>query len=145
MSTYKSDKIQLPYPASTVFTKISDLNGLTEVLKNVPSDKIPDEQKKMLEQVRVSSDTISFPAGPVGEITLKMVEKIEPSLIKLVGEGTPVPLSMSMHISALTPDTSEAYVEIDVQIPAMLAPMVNKPLQQMADQFGKMLRQMPFQ
>lgn len=144
MSTYKSQKIGIAYPALTVYQKLSNLQGLADVLKNVPADKIPSDQRQMLDQVKVSADTISFPAGPVGEITLEVVERNEPSLIKLVGKGTPVPLSMTMHIMSLTPDTCEAYVEIDVQIPAMLAPMVNKPLQQMADQFGNMLRQIPF-
>lgn len=144
MASYKSEKVGIIYPAQTVYNRLSNLEGLADMLRNVPADKIPADQLQMLEQVKVTSDTISFPAGPVGAIVLKLTEKKEPSLIKLVGQGTPVPMSMTMTIEALTPDTCQAQVDIDVDIPLMLKPMVNKPLQQMADQFGEMLRQIPF-
>lgn len=143
MASYKSETVTLAHPAETVFAKLSNLNGLGELIKNVPADKVPAEQLAMLEQVRVTSDTITFPGGPVGEITLRLVEAVDPTLIRLEGYGTPVPMSLEMHITALTPDTCEAYVDIDLKIPAMLRPMVNGPLQKMADQFGQMLRQMP--
>lgn len=144
MATYKSEKVGIAYPAETVFNKLSNLEGLGELLKNAPTDKIPEDKKAMLEQLKVTPETISFPGGPVGDITLRVVEKDAPNRIKLEGQGTPVPMSLSLHILTLSPDTCEAYVEIEVQIPAMLKPMVNGPLQQMADQFAVMLRQIPY-
>ena len=113
------------------------------MLKNVPADQIPADQMAMLEQVRVTPDTISFPGGPAGDVTLRLAETEAPSLIRLEGQGTPVPLSMTLHITPLTPESCETYVQIDIQIPAMLKPMVNGPLQKMADQFAQMLRQVP--
>lgn len=144
MATYKSDKVGIAHPADVVYARLSNLEGLSSLLSNVPADQVPAEQMTMLEQVKVTPDTISFPGGPVGDITLKVTELIEPTLIKLEGLGTPVPMSLALNILPLTPDTCETYVQIDVQIPAMLKPMVNGPLQKMADQFGQMLRQMPF-
>lgn len=144
MATYKSEKVGIAYPAETVYTKLSNLEGLSSMLKDIPEDKVPADKLAMLEQVKVTPDTISFPGGPVGDVTLKVVEKKESVLIRLEGVGTPVPMGLSLNVLPLTPDTCEAYVEIDVQIPAMLKPMVNGPLQQMADQFGTMLRQIPF-
>lgn len=143
MATYKSEKTGMAYPAGHVYSKLSNLEGLADILKNVPTDQIPADQLAMLEQIKVTSDTISFPGGPVGDVTLKVCRLEEPTLIALEGVGTPVPMGLAMHIIPLTPDTCEAYVEIDVKIPAMLKPMVNGPLQKMADQFAQMLRQMP--
>jgi hypothetical protein len=139
MATYKSEVVSLAYPAETVFGKLSNLEGLGGILKNVPADKVPADQLAMLEQVRVTPDTISFPAGPAGEVTLKVAETDAPNLIRMEGFGTPVPMSLTLHITPLTPETCE----IDIQIPAMLKPMVNGPLQKMADQFAQMLRQVP--
>lgn len=143
MATYKSEVVGLAYPAETVFSKLSNLEGLGGILKNVPADKVPADQLAMLEQVRVTPDTISFPAGPAGEVTLKVAETDAPNLIRMEGYGTPVPMSLTLHITPLTPETCESYVQIDIQIPAMLKPMVNGPLQKMADQFAQMLRQVP--
>ncbi len=143
MATYKSEVVSLAYPAETVFGKLSNLEGFGGILKNVPADKVPADQLAMLEQVRVTPDTISFPAGPAGEVTLKVAETDAPNLIRMEGFGTPVPMSLTLHITPLTPETCESYVQIDIQIPAMLKPMVNGPLQKMADQFAQMLRQVP--
>ena len=143
MATYKSETVGLAYPAETVFGKLSDLEGLGNVIKNIPEDKVPADQRAMLGQVTVTPDTITFPGGPVGNITLRIDDLNSPTLISLAGQGTPVPLSLAMHITPLTPDTCEAYVEIDLQIPAMLKPMVNGPMQKMTEQFAQMLRQVP--
>ena len=144
MASYQSQKVGISYPASTVYAKLSNLEGLSDILNHIPTDQIPADKRDMLNKVKVTADTISFPGGPVGDITLKVVQKVEPTLVRLEGVGTPVPMSLTLHVTPLTPDTCEAYVDIDVQIPAMLKPMVNGPLQQMADQFGQMLRQLPF-
>lgn len=135
----------MAYPASTVFEKYSDLEGLGELLKNVPEGYASADQMHMLSKIRVTSDTIVIPGGPVGEITLRVVERQAPTLIRLEGVGTPVPLGMSLHIVPLTPETCETYVQIDLQIPAIMKPMVNGPMQKMVDQFGQMMRQMPMQ
>lgn len=143
MATYKSETVSLAYPAETVFGRMSDLEGLGNMIKNIPEDEVPADRRAALEQVSVTSDTISFPGGPAGDITLRLAELESPVLISLAGQGTPVPLSLAMHITPLTPDTCEAYVEIDIQIPAMLKPMVNGPMQKMTRQFAQMLRQVP--
>ena len=135
----------MAYPASTVFEKYSDLEGLGELLKNVPEGYASADQMQMLSKIRVTSDTIVIPGGPVGEITLRVVERQAPTLIRLEGVGTPVPLGVSLHIVPLTPETCETYVQIDLQIPAIMKPMVNGPMQKMVDQFGQMMRQMPMQ
>lgn len=143
MATYKSEVVSLAYPAETVFGKLSNLEGLGGVLKNIPTDQIPADQMAMLDKVKVTPDTISFPGGPAGDITLKVAETVSPTMIRMEGIGTPVPLSLTLNISPLTPETCETFVQIDIQIPAMLKPMVNGPLQKMADQFAQMLRQVP--
>lgn len=143
MATYKSETVELGYSAEKVFDKLSNLQGLGELIKNIPEDKVPADQRVMLEQVAVTPDSISFPAGPVGSITLQLMETVRPTLIKLEGQGTPVPLGLSMHIIPLGEDRCQAYVQVDIQIPAMLKPMVSGPLQKMVDQFSQMLRQLP--
>lgn len=129
--------------AEQTFAQISDMEKLRDVIADVPADAISEEQRKQLEQVRVTADTISFPGGPVGEVTLRIVEKTAPTLIRLEGMGTPVPLNLTMRITPVSDTECRAQVTIDIQIPAMLKPMVNGPLQKMADQFGQMLRNLP--
>lgn len=143
MATYKSEIVSLAGSAQTVFDKLSNLEGLGGLLKNVPEGSIPEDKKAMFDQISITPTSISFPGGPAGDVTLQLVETVAPSLIRLEGVGTPVPLSMALHITPLTADTCETFVQIDIQIPAMLKPMVNGPLQKMVDQFAMVLRQIP--
>lgn len=145
MTSYKSSQTQLSAPADRVFCKLSDLNSLGALISRVPAESIPDDKRKMLDQVRITEDSISLPAGPVGEITLRMSEKVTPTLIRMTGENTPVALSLEMHITPLTESSCEALVQIDIDIPAMLRPMVSGPLQKMVDQFAGFLKAIPFE
>ena len=53
-------------------------------------------------------------------------------------------MSLSMNIIPVNDGACEFFVQIDIQIPMMLKPMVNGPLQSMVDQFANMIRQIPF-
>ncbi|MDE7180219.1 MAG: DUF2505 domain-containing protein [Muribaculaceae bacterium] len=144
MANYKSENVTLGASAEKVFTRLSNLEGFGDLLQRVPADQIPADQRGMLEQVKVTADTISFPGGPVGDITLVVTERVDPTLIRLEGQGTPVPMGMALHITPINDEACEAYVDIDVKVPMMLAPLIGGTIQKMADQFGRMLRQIPF-
>jgi len=144
MATYKSEEVTLGASAGTVFFKLNNLQGLGDMIKNAPADQIPADKREALEKIEVSADTVSFPAGPMGAVTLRKAESVSPTLIRLVGEGVPVPMSLSLHILPMGEEACRASVEIDIQIPAMLKPMVSGPLQKMTTEFANMLRAIPF-
>ena len=144
MATYSSEEVIITAPAEKVFRKLDNLEGLGEMLSNAPADQIPEEKRAMLSQIAVTQDTISFPAGPMGAITMRKTMSEEPVLIRLEGEGTPVPMSLSLHILPQGEDMCGARVEISIEIPAMLKPMVNGPLKKMTEEFARMLRVVPF-
>ena len=146
MATYNSEEISLMAPAGAVYSKLSNLDNLRSLLEKVPADKIPADKLEMFNSISVTPDSVTVPGGPVGALTFRMKEKVEPTLIKLAGEGLPpgIALSLSLHITPEGESTSKAKVSIDISIPAMLKPMVSGPLQKMADQFGQVLRAIPF-
>ena len=144
MATYNSGEVSLHASAQTVFEKLSNLENLRSLLEKVPADQIPEDKRQMFDNIVITPDTITVPGGPVGALTFRVKEKVAPSLIKLEGEGAPVAMSLAMHISPDGEEYSRAKAVIDIAIPAMLKPMVNGPLQQMADQFGQVLKAIPF-
>ncbi len=139
MANFQSPVANINAPAQVVFDRLSNLNNLKELMARVPEDRIPADQRDMFNAVKVDADSITFPAGPVGEITLRMAEKIEPKLIKLVGVGTPVDLSLSLDIDDVDESHSTGRVNVDVAIPAMLKPMVAGPLNKLVTQFAQLL------
>lgn len=144
MATYKSDDVTLGASADKVFAKLDNLEGLGEMIKNAPADMIPDDKRELLEGITVTADTITFPAGPVGALTLRKAGSVAPTLIRLEGDGGPVPMSMMLNIIPVSDECCRANIEIELQIPAMLKPMVNGPMKKMTSEFANMLRAVPF-
>lgn len=144
MASFKSASSPINASAEKVYEKFSNLDNLASLLKRVPDGTVPSEQQELLENIQIDSDSITMPGGPVGSLRLVIAERRKPTLIRLEGEGTPVPLSVSMHIQPTGPDTCNAQAEIEIELPMMLAPMVKGPLQKMADQFGDVMKAISF-
>jgi hypothetical protein len=144
MSSYKSQNTLLNASAERVYDKLSNFENLKGLLEKVPLDQVPEDKRGMLESITITPDAITVPGGPVGALAFRIVEKSEPSLIRLQGEGSPIPLYLVMHITPETADSCSAQVEVDIDLPAMLKPMVGGHIQKMADQFGQVLKAIPF-
>lgn len=144
MAVYKSSEVTIAASAQVVFDKLSNLNNLKELITKIPQDQIPEDKRKAFEDITITEDSISFPAGPVGALTFKVTQKTSPTLIKLEGIGSPVPLNLALHLIEENENSSRGYVEIDIEIPALLKPMIGGQIQKMADQFAEMLRAIPF-
>ena len=144
MAVYSSGNVTLNGSADSVFEKLSNLENLQGMLNKVPADKVPEDKRQMFENIRITKDTIEVPGGPMGNLIFRVIEREAPSLIKLKGEGIPIEMALVLHISPLTDTTSNAKVDIDINIPAMLKPMVGGQIQKIANQFGEVLGAIPF-
>lgn len=144
MATYKSDEVALKASAQSVYDRLSDFESLRALLAQVPEDQIPADKKEMFDSITLTNDSIELPGGPVGSIKLRVVEKTAPSRIKLMGEGTPVPLSLQLDLQPVDDSSCRAQAKVDIEIPAMLRPMIAGPMQKMTEQFAQVLRSIPF-
>lgn len=144
MTTIKSDKTTVNAPASRVFDKLSNLENLKPLLEQVPRDQIPADKQELFDRVQVTADTISIPGGPVGDIRMRVSDRLPDSLIQLSGEGTPVPMLMRLEIESLDADRCDVQVSVSLDIPVMLKPMVQGPLKKVVDQFAHVLGAIPF-
>lgn len=143
MANFKSEAVTLNAPAETVWEKLSDLGKLKEMLANLPADQIPADKRDIFDNMDITSERITLPGGPTGPITLRKSGSNPYSLIRLEGEGTPVGMSLMMHIVPLNEFQSEATVEIDIKVPMMVVPMIKGPLQKIVDQFAQVLKSIP--
>ena len=144
MTNIKSEKAIIPASAEQVYDKLSNLDNLKPLLEKIPADQIPADKKEMFENLNITADSISIPAGPVGEIKLRVTDRLPYSLIQLTGEGTPVPMNMQLAIESKSPQSCEVQVIISLDIPLMLKPMVSGPLKKVADQFVNVMGALPF-
>jgi hypothetical protein len=127
MTTYSSKPTEVAMPVSSVYERVSNPAAFQERL-----DALPEEVRAKLGAVRFTEDSIIITAAPMGDMVLKITER--------VAESAPVPLIMSINLDAKTPESTEIVTAIDVEIPAMLRPMVGPKLQEAADKFGDMVK-----
>lgn len=144
MTTVKSEKKIIAAPAEKVFEKLSNLDNLKPLLESMPPDMIPEDKREMFENLEITSDTITIPAGPVGQIKLRITDRLPFSLIRLAGEGTPVPMDMQLEIDSKGAEKCEVQVAINIEVPIMLKPMISGPLRKIVDQFVNVLAAIPF-
>ena len=144
MATYSSGEVTLNAPAEAVFDKLSNLENLKAMLEKIPADRIPEDKRDMFEKIKITPDTIEVPGAPMGNLVFRVTDRRAPSMIKLVGEGIPIEMALVLHVEPQSAATSQAKVDIDLNIPAMLKPMVGPQIQKIANQFGDVLGAIPF-
>ena len=137
MSKYESKVKQIPYPQEAVYRTISDLNNLARIRERVPDDKI--------QEFTFDSDTVSMSVPPVGEISLRIVEREEPSCIKFETAKSPMPFNLWVQILPVDEQTSKMKVTVKADIPFILQAMVNGPLQEGVEKVADALSQIPYE
>lgn len=144
MSVYSSSNVTLNAPVEAVYDKLCNLENLKSLLDKVPADRIPEDKRQMFENIRITPDTIEVPGGPMGNLMFRVTERKAPTMIKLNGEGIPIEMSLVLHLEPVSADTTKAKVDIDINLPAMLRPMVGGQIQKIANQFGDVIGAIPF-
>ena len=137
MSKYESKVKQVPYPQQTVYRAISDLNNLSRIRDRVDDDKI--------KEFSFDSDTVSITVPPVGQISLRIIEREEPSCIKFETAKSPMPFNLWIQILPVDELTSKLKVTVKADIPFMLQAMVSGPLQEGVDKVDEALAQIHYE
>lgn len=134
MSKYIGKPVDVAQPVADVFNKISDIGAYQARL-----DALPEEIRAKLGDVKFTDEAIVITAAPVGEIRFKVVEKKAPDVVRLEAEQSPVPFGIAIHTNAVDDNTTRVSSELEVDIPAMLRPMVGSKLQEAADKFSELM------
>ena len=134
MSIYKGKPAEVNQPIEQVYSKISNIGAYQDKLESLPA-----EAREKLGDVRFTDDAIIINTAPVGEICFAVTERHEPNLVRLAAKQSQVPFGIAIHLEATSPEATRISSEIDVDIPAMLRPMVGGKLQEAADKFSELI------
>lgn len=121
-STFESGVKQIPYAQQKVYDCLSDLTNLERVKDKIPQDKLQD--------FSFDSDSISISVAPVGEITLRVVDREEPKTIKFQTEKSPVPFNFWIQLLPVSEDSSKMKLTIKAELNPFIKGMVEKPLKE---------------
>ena len=120
MSQYESSVKNIPFPQARVYAKLEDLNNLETLKDKLPEDKVKD--------LTYSRDEATVNVPPMGNVTIKVVEREEPKCIKLEAVGSPIPINMWIQIIPDGEEASKMRVVAKAEVNFMLRAMIDKPL-----------------
>lgn len=121
--------------ASAVYDRISDLESFESRI-----NELPEEVRSKMGDVKFTHDSIIINSAPVGQMTLNVSERVPGKRIAFSVANAPVPLMMVINMAEKGEDSTEVVTAIDVEMPAMLKPLVGPKLQEAAEKFGEMIK-----
>ena len=133
MSKYSGKAVVIDRPAAEIAAKFEDLSRLQPAL-----DNMSDEDRAKIGDVKFDRDSISIQTPQVGEIQFRVTER-RPDRVSMEAVGAPVPLKMDVDLKELSATSTELTTSIEVEIPAMLRPLIGGTMQKAADQFGALM------
>lgn len=150
LSKFESEVKIIPQQQQVVYSKFADLNNLSalkerlndptvqeQISQQVPADKM-EELRKYADGLSFETDAIHL-SSPIGQITLRVVEREEPKCIKFASEGAPVQLYVWIQLLPHGEWESKMRVTVGAEVNFFMKGMVAKPLQQAADGLANML------
>ncbi len=136
MKKFESSVKQVPYSQEAVYRNICDLNNLECVRDRVPEDKIKD--------FSFDRDSVTISVAPIGQITMRIVEREEPKCVKFETTQSPMPFNLWIQVLPVNETTSKMKVTVKADIPFMLAGMVSGPIQDGVEKIADALSQIPY-
>lgn len=159
MAEYKSDVKKIYYPVERVYERLSDLNNLAVIQQNLDNPMIrekmleqagdkatPEQLDAVLEKLRglqFDTDSVSG-SSPVGNITLRIIEREENKTIKFALEGAPIQANMWIQLLPSTDTECAMKLTIKADLNFFIKQVVGNKLQQGVDGLAQMLAGIPY-
>ena len=131
MSQYESSVKCIPYSQDRVYAKLEDLNNLEGLKDKLPADKI--------KEFTYNRDEATVNVPPVGNVTIRVVEREVPKCIKLEAVGSPIPVTLWIQIIPNGDEASKMRVVVKAEINFMLKSMIEKPLKEGIEKIAEAL------
>lgn len=135
MSIYSSRQVTLDAPQASAYERISDIGAYQAIL-----DSMPEDMRKQAGDVRFTDDSVTINANPVGEMRFDVTRRQAPDTLELTAANSPAPMKLSLNLSpGDTPDKCILRTDIDVDVPAILRPMIGGKMQEAANQMTELV------
>lgn len=159
MAEYKSEVKKIFYPQQRVYARLSDLNNLAVIQQNADNpelrrraleqagDKIkPEQLDQLIEKIRelkFDQDSVSG-NSPVGNITLRIIEREEPKTIKFALEGAPIQANMWIQLLPATDSECAMRLTLKADLNFFIKQVIGSKLEQGVEGLAQMLASIPY-
>ena len=134
MNTYESKQKQIRKEQGAIYDRISDLRNAKPYV-----DAIPKDMKGEMQDIEFTDDSVSFKAGMVGKVTMRIIDRSAPKMLKFGVEGVPVQANLWIQLVGVSENDTRMKVTVKADIPLMLKPMIGNKLEEGVERFADML------
>ena len=131
MTKFESSVKVIPYSQERVYEKLADLSNLEAIKDRLPEDKV--------KNMSFDTDTLSFNVDPVGQLTLRIIEREPSKCIKFETTNSPLPFNMWIQLVAASEEECKLKVTIGREINPFMTAMVQKRLHEGLEKMADML------
>ncbi len=137
MSKFESSIKVIPYSQQAVYNTLSDLTNVERIKDKIPQDK--------LEGLTFDRDSISMSMKPVGQVSMRIVNREEPKTIKFQSENSPLSFFFWIQLLPVTEGQCKMRLTIDADVPFFLKKMVQGPLAEGIEKIAEALAMIPYE
>jgi carbon monoxide dehydrogenase subunit G len=159
MTEYKSEVKTIFAPQERVYARLSDLSNLEAIKQGLDNpqakerlmqqagDKVkPEQLEQVIEKLRslqFDCDSVSG-SSPVGNITLRIIEREAPKTIKFALEGAPIQANMWIQLLPAGDTQCAMRLTVKADLNFFIKQMIGSKLQQGVDGLASTLAALPY-
>ena len=159
MTEYKSEVKTIFAPQERVYARLSDLSNLEAIKQGLDNpqakerlmqqagDKVkPEQLEQVIEKLRslqFDCDSVSG-SSPVGNITLRIIEREAPKTIKFALEGAPIQANMWIQLLPAGDTQCAMRLTVKADLNFFIKQMIGSKLQQGVDGLASTLASLPY-
>lgn len=153
---FVSNVKQIPFSQSCVYAKLSDLNNLAVIREKfddptvrgalgnqVPADKL-EQLSQRIKEMTFDVDSVTCNVSPLGEVSLRIIDRDVPNCIKFETVNSPIPLNLWIQLLPVTETTCKMKLTVGADLNPFISGMVSKPLQEGVEKLADMLTLIPY-
>lgn len=153
---YESNIKAVPFSQSCVYAKLSDLNNLAVIkerfndpaVREMMASKVPEDKMEQIgrriQEIKFDTDSVSCNVSPLGEISLRVIDREEPKCIKFETANSPIHLNLWIQILPTSDNTSKMKLTVGADLNPFIKGMVEKPLKEGVEKLADMLAMIPY-
>lgn len=149
MTKFESSIKQIPHSQRSVYAMLSDLSNIQRLKDHLPEEATDNDEmnkvKDKLKNLSFDQDSLSINVDPIGQVSMRIIERDEPKMIKLESEKSPFAFKFWIQVLPVTEASSKMKLTIDADIPFFAKSMVAKPLQEGIEKIADALAIIPFE
>lgn len=153
---FESSVKLINYSQDLVFSKLADLTNLsvikdrindpafqTAVSGQIPQDKL-EQIKERIQTMTFDTDSITANVPPIGDLSLRIVDREVPKCIKFEAVNSPIPAHLWIQLLPLAENQCKMKLTIRAELNMFIKAMVSKPFKEGVEKMADMLAMIPY-